>query len=79
MSVGEGNRAFCKTLKVWGLDSRMVIERRNVVIQVINRDEEDVRFSRYGQSSEQEEGDDWKEPRHGESEKRLGYFTFSGS
>ena len=79
MGVGEGDRPLCQTLKVRGLNSRMVIERRNVVIQVINRDEEDVRFSRYGQSSEQEEGDDWKEPRHGESEKRLGYFTFSGS
>ena len=53
MGVREGNRSLCKTLKVRSLNSRMVIERRNVVIQVINRDEEDVRFSRYGQSGEQ--------------------------
>ena len=45
MGVGEGDRPLGQTLKVRGLNSRVVIEGRNVVVQVVNRDEEDVRFS----------------------------------
>ena len=70
MGVREGNRPFRKTLKVRGLNSRMVIEWRNVVVQVVNRDEEDMRFSDYGESDEQEEGDDWKERAHGNRRER---------
>ena len=70
MGVREGNRSLCKTLKVRSLNSRMVIERRNVVIQVVNRDEEDMRFSDYRESDEQEEGDDWKERAHGDRRER---------
>jgi hypothetical protein len=70
MGVREGNRPFRKTLKVRGLDSRVIIEWRNVVIQVVNRDEEDMRFSNDGESDEQEEGDDWKERAHGDRRER---------
>ena len=70
MGVREGDRPLCQTLKVRGLNSRMVIEWRNVVVQVVNRDEEDVRFSDYGESDEQEEGDDWKERAHGNRRER---------
>ena len=70
MGVREGDRPLCQTLKVRGLNSRMVIEWRNVVVQVVNRDEEDMRFSDYGESDEPEEGDDWKERAHGNRRER---------
>ena len=70
MGVREGDRPLCQTLKVRDLNSRMVIEWRNVVVQVVNRDEEDMRFSDYGESDEQEEGDDWKERAHGNRRER---------
>ena len=70
MGVRKGNRPFRKTLKVRGLDPRVIIEWRNVVIQVVNRDEEDMRFSNDGESDEQEEGDDWKERAHGDMRER---------
>ena len=53
-----------------GLYPGMVIERRDIIIQVVNRDEEDMRFSDYGESDEQEEGDDWKERAHGNRRER---------
>ena len=70
MGVRKGNRPFRKTLKVRGLDPWVIIEWRNVVIQVVNRDEEDMRFSNDGESDEQEEGDDWKERAHGDRRER---------
>ena len=44
MGVGEGNRTTSQALEVRSLDSRMIIQRRDVVVQVINADEQDVRL-----------------------------------
>lgn len=44
VSIGERHRTFRQTVKVWRLDSGMIVEWRDVVVQIIDRDEENVRL-----------------------------------
>ena len=44
MSISKIDRPFSQFIKVWCYDVRMIIERGNVIIEIINGDEQDVRF-----------------------------------
>ena len=42
MSISKINRPFGQFFKVWCYDVRMIIEWRNVIIQIINGDKKNV-------------------------------------
>lgn len=42
MSIGEGDGALCQSLEVGSDDPGMMIERGDVIVQIIDRDEEHV-------------------------------------
>ena len=43
VGVGKGDRSFREPVKVRRLDSGMIVQRRDIVVQIIDRDEQDVR------------------------------------
>ena len=57
MGVGEVDRPSGQTLEVGSLDSGMIVEGRDIVVQVINRDEEDVGPARGPERDEHERED----------------------
>ena len=65
VGVGEVDRASGKPLKVGSLHSGMIIERGNVVVQIIDCDEEHMGFSVGRESSQRQENEERKQGAHG--------------
>ena len=48
MSIGEGNRFFGEGIKVRGFDARKILQQTDVIVQIVDRDEEDVVMPLFG-------------------------------
>ena len=65
VGIGEIDRAPGKPFKVGSLDSRVVVEWGDVVVQVVDRDEENVRFALNRQGAQGQDCDGRQEETHG--------------
>ena len=83
MGVSEIYWAPGKALKMWSLDARVIIEWRDIIVQVVNCDKEDVGFALNQESSQRETDDECQKITHcftGEEGKgEVAYFDFAGS
>lgn len=48
MSIRKFDAAGCQTIEVRSLHARMVIQRRDVIVQIINGDEQDIWLNVFG-------------------------------
>ena len=64
VGVSEIYRAAGKALKMWSLDPGVIIEWRDIIVQVVNCDKEDVGFTLNREPSQRETDDECQEITH---------------